>query len=113
MRWEIFPKNEKLTTTLPMSLEIYEWKEQPHVYLEGVGELVLKGDGGKLKTDFYFIAPGRYQLTVQDGLVIEQRVLDIEEHQYLSFTNEFGFFLLLFLFVMGGIVLWTKKIMLK
>lgn len=113
MKWTLYPKNKDLTTSLPLSLEITEWKGSPKVTLEGVGELKLKPFEGKLKTDFYLALPGKYSLEIKDSLSSEVTELNIEEHRYLDFTNEFGFFLILFLFVMGGIIIWTRKIMKK
>lgn len=113
MKWTLYPKNKDLTTSLPMSVEVTEWEGTPKVRLDGVGELKLRKVGPILRTDFYVALPGNYQLTVKDGASQQSINLDVKEHRYLDFGNEFGFFLVLFLLTMGGIILWTRKIMMK
>lgn len=112
MKWTFHPESEDLTTTLPLSVEISDFEGSPRAHLEGVGELDLKKVAGdKYRADFYVSLPGNYKLTVSDARYSSQRELVIAEHQYLDFTNEFGAFFLLFLCVMGGVILWTRKIM--
>jgi hypothetical protein len=113
MKWTLFPKNENLTTSLPITIEIEEWQGKAKVHLESVGELQLRPAGDKLKTEFYVTLPGEYKLTISDSYNTSTHTLQIEQHQYLNFSNEFGIFGLLFLLVMGGIILWTRRIMLK
>lgn len=113
MKWTLYPKNKDLTTSLPMSVEISEWEGRPEVHLKGVGDLKLRKIGTKLRTDFYVAMPGSYQLTVRDASHEQSLNLEVSEHRYLDFGNEFGFFLVLFLLTMGGIILWTRKIMMK
>ncbi len=113
MKWTLYPKNKDLTTSLPMSVEIEEWDGTPKVHLKGVGDLHLRKTGTKLRTEFYVALPGTYELTVKDSSHSQSLNLDVKEHRYLDFGNEFGFFLVLFLLTMGGIILWTRKIMTK
>ncbi len=111
MKWTLTPTNKELTTGLPIQVEISEYVGTPKVRLHGVGELILKPHGKSLRTEFYVKLPGKYHLEVRDAKNQDGLELDIKEHRYLDFTSEFGFFFVLFLFVMGGIVLWTRKIM--
>jgi hypothetical protein len=114
MKWTFHPKNKHLTTSLPMSVEISEFSGKPSVSLSGVGSLELKPvPNGGMKADFYVTLPGNYTLTVKDSNSSASQELEIAQHTYLDFGNEFGTFFVLFLFVMGGIVLWTRKIMQK
>ncbi|MFP5384744.1 MAG: hypothetical protein ACLGHN_01605 [Bacteriovoracia bacterium] len=113
MKWTLYPENKDLTTTLPLSVEIEQWEGKPSVKVEGLGELKLKEQNNKMRSEFYFTLPGKYKIEIKDRVSTEVKVLTVSEHQYLNFTNEFGFFFVLFLIVMGGIVLWTRKIMLK
>lgn len=113
MKWTLHPKSEGITTTLPMSIELEGWSGTPRVYISGLGELNLVPVKGKLRSEFYFTLPGTYRLEVKDKETLIVTDLVVEEHQYLDFKNEFGFFFILFLIVMGGIILWTKKIMQK
>lgn len=113
MKWTLYPKNKDFTTSLPMSVEVTEWEGSPQVHMKGVGELKLRKVGSILRTDFYVALPGQYQLTVKDASHQQSLNLDVKEHRYLDFGNEFGFFLVLFLITMGGIILWTRKIMMK
>lgn len=113
MKWTLHPENKDLTTTLPLSVTLSEWQGKPRVILEGAGELELKPQGKNLVSEFYFALPGQYTLEIKDEGHHEIIELQIKEHRYLNFTSEFGFFFILFLFVMGGIFLWTKKIMQK
>lgn len=114
MNWTFHPKNKELTTSLPLSVEINNWQGTPRVILEGVGDLELKPiSNGVLKTDFYLTLPGTYRLQLLDANSSYAYEFSIKQHTYLDFTNEFGFFLALFIVAMGGIVLWVKKIMKK
>lgn len=111
MKWTLFPESEEVSTGLPMHLEISEWDGNVEVHLERVGQLKLKPAQDKLRTEFYFTLPGEYKLEIRDSKTAAGFILTVKEHQYLDFSSEFGFFLVLFVFVMGGIILWTKKIM--
>lgn len=111
MNWTFHPKNEDLTTSLPLSVEITKWEGEAQVLVEGIGPLELRPSPHGLKADFYFTLPGTYTLTVKDAHHTEVRELMVEQHNYLNFVTEFGTFFVLFLFVMGGIVLWTRRIM--
>lgn len=113
MKWTIYPENKEFTTSLPLTIEISDYRGEPEVTVEKLGELKLNRQADKLEARFYFTLPGEYKLQVTDSNSKEVRVLHVSEHKYLDFGNEFGFFLILFLFVMGGIILWTRKIMLK
>lgn len=113
MKWKLHPENEEITTTLPLTIEVHAWKGKPRVFVHGLGNLELKKQGANLKTEFYFTLPGKYRIDVRDSVSHHTMDLEVKEHQYLSFNGEFGFFFILFLVVMGGIVLWTRKIMHK
>lgn len=113
MKWKLHPENKKLTTTLPMSLEVHEWEGQPRIRIDNMGELKLKAHGKILKTDFYFTLPGEYRIEIRDEVNQHEMRVQVLEHQYLDFSREFGFFFILFLIVMGGIIIWTRKIMQK
>lgn len=110
MNYEIYPKNEKFSTSLPITIEV-EGKG-PRLDIEGIGRIDLKG-GQKKTAQIYFRLPGHYKLIFKDGEEVREEVITVYQHEYLDFKNEFGFFSLLFLIVMGGIILWTRKIMKK
>lgn len=112
MKWTFHPENEELTTSLPMSVEIREFKGKPEVLIREIGSLELKKmkEGG-LRSEFYVSLPGKYVLEVRDAERFFQRELEIKQHVYLKFNKEFGSFSIIFLFVMGGVVLWTRRIM--
>lgn len=104
--------NKKLTTSLPLSIEIEDFVGEPTVTLSDVGRLELKKvSEGKLRSNFYVGLEGHYTLTIKDSKEVVSIPLNIAQHRYINFTNEFGSFFLLFLVVMGGIILWTRKIM--
>lgn len=109
MNYEIYPKNEEFSTSLPITIEV-EGATNPRLDIEGIGRIDLKG-GQKKTAQIYFRLPGEYKLTFKDGEVVRQEVITVYQHEYLDFKNEFGFFSILFLIVMGGIILWTRKIM--
>jgi hypothetical protein len=113
MNWTFHPKNKDLTTSLPLSVELTHWEGNPKVLVKELGELELKPHGKNLKADFYLTLPGTYTIVVKDSISVNQEIIEVKQHTYLDFKNEFGIFLLLFLIVMGGIVLWTYKIMNK
>jgi hypothetical protein len=114
MNWIFHPKNKEITTSLPMSVEVWDYTGTPSVTLSGVGKLELKPTTqGKLKTDFYVTLPGEYKLQIKDSVSQVDFPILVAQHQYLDFKNEFGVFFILFLFVMGGIIIWTSKIMKK
>jgi hypothetical protein len=93
-------------------LEIQETKTLPKVVIKEIGEMkVVVNKTGGYKSEFYFTLPETYHLEVRaDGELIKME-LPIVQHTFLDFQNEFGIFFVLFLIVMGGIVLWTRKIM--
>ena len=110
MNYSIYPKNEQITTSLPITIEVKEFKKSPKLKIDGIGEIELKGK--EVKTaQIYFRLPGEYRLTFQDGELMKSEVITIHQHEYLDFKNEFGVFFILFLMVMGGIIIWTRKIM--
>lgn len=113
MKWTIYPENSEITTSLPLTIEISGHQGTVNVSVDRLGELKLKKENNKLTSQFYFTLPGEYKVKVKDSISSEVRVIKVAEHKYLDFGNEFGFFLILFLIVMGGIVLWTRKIMQK
>lgn len=114
MNWTFHPTNKEITTSLPLSVEVRNWKGRPRVILDGVGDLELKGTPqGAMKADFYLTLPGTYKVTIQDSGSKDFYQFQVKQHHYLDFSNEFGFFFILFLFVMGGIVLWVRQIMKK
>src|SRR5690606_11207742 len=87
---------------------------EPVVTLSDVGRLELKKvSEGKVRSNFYVGLEGQYTLTIKDSKEVVTIPLDIAQHRYIDFTNEFGSFFLLFLVAMGGVILWTKKIMKK
>jgi hypothetical protein len=112
MKWTFHPKNSELTTSLPMSVEVLEYSGKASAHLSGIGPLELKrSPQGGLKADFYVTLPGTYVLELRDDNGVVSKELLIAQHNYLDFGNEFGTFFVLFLFVMGGIILWTRRIM--
>lgn len=114
MNWTFHPTNKAITTSLPLSIEVSDWKGTPRVILEGVGDLELKRiPEGAMKADFYLTLPGTYKVLIQDSVVKESYEFQVIQHNYLDFSREFGFFFILFLFVMGGIVIWVRQIMKK
>lgn len=113
VKWTLFPKNKAITTSLPMSVEVTEWVGRPKVYIQGMGEMSLKKTPQGMKADFYMTLPGEYKLTVSDSSNSFEQILKVDEHQYLNFSQEFGFFFILFLFVMLGVIVWCAKIMRK
>ena len=74
---------------------------------------VLANKTGGFKSEFYFTLPSTYHVEVRGDQEIQNLDLLVEQHTFLDFQNEFGIFSLLFLIVMGGIILWTRKIMKK
>lgn len=112
MKWTFHPINKEITTSLPLNVEVSDWQGTPKLFLEGVGELQLKNTRpGVLRSDFYVYLPGTYKITLKDLNHTYEYSFHVKEHHYLDFTEEFGAFFMLFLFVMGGIILWTRKIM--
>jgi hypothetical protein len=97
-----------------MSVEVWDFVGKPSVNLSGIGALELKSrPNGVMRTDFYVSLPGTYTLTIKDSNSSASHELEIAQHTYLDFGKEFGTFFVLFLIVMGGIILWTMKIMQK
>lgn len=113
MKWTFHPTTKQLTTSLPLSVEVEDARGKPSISLSQVGELELKPFKNGFKADFYVKLPGTYYLTIKDKYESSTMTLIVEEHTYLDFQNEFGSFFILFVAVMGGIVLWTRKIMKK
>lgn len=112
MNWTFHPTTEDLTTSLPMEIEVSDYAGTPRVNISGLGEMQLKSSGPqKMKTQFYFVLPGSYRIEVRDAQTVAVKEISVREHTYLDFVNEFGAFFVLFLIVMGGIVLWTRRIM--
>lgn len=113
MKWTFHPTNKDLTTSVPLSVEISEWEGNPKVKVSQIGELELKKSKSGLRADFHLTLPGEYQIEVTDALVKDSLSIKVAQHDYLNFSREFGSFGLLFILVMGGIIIWTKKIMRK
>lgn len=108
MKYSIQPNKDKLSTSVPITIEVNGIK--PVVSIEGIGRIDLKGTEKKT-AQIYFSLPGEYKITFKDGELIKHEVLKVSQHEYLKFKYEFGAFTILFLLVMGGIILWTRKIM--
>ncbi len=114
MNWKFYPTNKELMTSLPMSVTLENYSGKPTVTLSSIGELQLvKVKDGTLRADFYVLMPGNYIIEMKDANSQFSHQFAVKQYSYLSFTNEFGFFLIIFIFFMGGIILWTKKIMKK
>jgi hypothetical protein len=112
MKWTFHPANKELTTSLPLEVVLSDWQGTPRVSVDRLGEIPLTPEGQKLVARFYVVMPGRYEVRISDGTsVVAVHPIEVAQHTYLDFTNEFGFFFILFLFVMGGIALWTITIM--
>ena len=109
MNYSINPQSD-LTTSIPITIEVKNFEHKPKLKVDGIGDIELKGQKVK-SAQIYFRLPGEYRVTIQDGSTIKHEVLNVSQHEYLDFKNEFGFFFILFLIVMGGVVLWTRKIM--
>lgn len=107
MKYSISP-NKDVTTSLPINIEVTG--KAPLVHIDGIGKIELKG-GEKKTAQIYFKLPGEYRITFKDGDIVHHEVIKIEQHEYLNFKNEFGAFSLLFLLVMTGVIIWTRKIM--
>ena len=114
MNWKFYPTNKELTTSLPMSVTLENYSGKPTVHLSSVGELELvKTHQGALRADFHLLMPGNYTLDIQDANSHFSHQILVKQHSYLNFSNEFGLFFILLLVLMGGIFLWTHKIMQK
>ncbi len=114
MKWKFYPTNKDLTTSLPMFVELSEVQGKAKVHLSRVGDLnLVKTKHGDLKAEFYVTLPGQYQLEMSDATTRYTHSIEVLQHSYLKFNEEFGFFLILFTLAMGGIILWTHKIMKK
>ncbi len=114
MKWKFYPTNKELTTTLPMYLELTEVQGKAKIHLSSVGKLNLaKMKDGALKAEFYVSLPGKYLLEMSDASTQYTHKFEVKQHSFLKFTEEFGFFLILFTLMMGGLIVWTRKIMKK
>ncbi|HLT22653.1 MAG TPA: hypothetical protein VKZ84_04390 [Bacteriovoracaceae bacterium] len=107
MNYEISPKSN-LRTIVPITIEVEG--NNPRVDVEGIGRIDLQGTGRKT-AQIYFSLPGEYKITFTDGELVKEEVIYVDQQVFLSFKNEFGVFFILFLLVMGGIIIWTRKIM--
>lgn len=109
---KIYPEGEELTTALPLVVHIIDDAGNPRAKIVGVGELELSQHPlGGVKSDFHFTLPGQYQILIKDAREEQSIMLEIKEHRYLNFREEFGFFLCLFSLVMTGVYLWVRSVM--
>lgn len=114
MKWKFYPTNKELTTSLPMFVELTDIDGKAKVHLSTIGDLnLVKTNKGSLKAEFYVSLPGKYVLQMSDASTRYTHEIDVTQHTFLRFNEEFGFFLILFALMMGGIILWTRKLMKK
>ena len=100
----------EIRTTIPVILEIQHVKNKPLVSVKQLGIVPVVKKKGSYKAEFWTQEPGNYLIEVKDGNDIWKKEIFIKKQEYLNFSKEFGFFTILFIFMMVGVYLWMKKI---
>ncbi len=109
---EINPKKD-YRTQVPIYIKITDSLELPRVKVSGVGEIPVKKTNNFYQSHFYIQKSGIYKLEISNPIKKVVKTLNVSEQTYLSFSKEFGAFSVIFIIVMLGVILWTRKIMIK
>jgi len=107
---EIDPPGEK-RTSLPITLTIKKTSKKPSVEVLELGNISVKKYGNNYQAQFWAQTPGQYNLIVKESKNTFEKIINIKEQTYITFKNEFGFFLILFLITSLGMIKWIKKIL--
>ncbi len=100
----------ELRTTIPVILKIEEIQDRPKVYVKELGTVPVKKMGSYFHAEFFVQDPGHYEVVVQSLSGKWNQNLYIKEQQWISFRDQFGFSLILFIIGVLGVFLWVKKI---
>jgi hypothetical protein len=102
--------SDEFRTQLPVTIDI-ESSSKPTVTLEPLGELEVLTIPSGYRAQFHVMEPLKYSLIVKNASEEWRKDIYFEEQQFLKFDKEFGFFLILFFMMLGGVILWTRKLM--
>ena len=107
---------ENIRESVPVEIEISHAQGVPLVYIEGLGRVKLRAFKNRDKNEekymaqFWVMEKGLYQVTVRDKKEVWSDQILIKKQEYLSFAQEFNFFMILLLISSLGVVFWMKKI---
>jgi hypothetical protein len=105
-----FTDGQEFRTQLPVTGFI-ECSSLPKLSVTSMGLVPVKKLSGKWYFEFHVMKPGLHQLKFTCSNEVKEIEMNFEEQKFLEFDREFGFFFLLFIFCMTGIVIWTRKLM--
>jgi hypothetical protein len=105
---ELNPQNN-FRTTVPIYLKVKNFNLPVIVEVKPIGEIAFSIKDKILSTHFWVDKSGNYELKIQDKNSIWSKEIHIEKQQFINFTNQFGFFSILFLILITGLILWMKN----
>ncbi len=105
------PDKEGIREGVPVEIKIEGATGTPHIQIDKLGTLEARRQSdGHYYTQFWAMQKGQYQITVKDEKHTWTELLKVERQSYLSFGQEFGAFLVLFVCFSLGVVIWMKKL---
>ena len=105
-----FVNDGEIRTTVPIVLVIYESSSLPQFTVDKLGKIPVYPFKDGFRAEFFVETPGVYSLKLISGKEVWNKEILVKEQKYLSFRKEFGFFSILFVLMMCGVVLWVRKI---
>ncbi len=101
---------ENIRESVPIEIEISDSTGEPRVYVENLGSVGVKLLKGKYMAQFWVMEKGLYRVVIRDKKDIWNENVFVKEQSYLSFIQEFTFFLAVFSLFSLGVVLWMKRL---
>ena len=101
---------EDIRESVPIEIEIQNTQGRPTVYVQNLGSVDVQQLHNKYLAQFWVMEKGNYQITIKDQRDIWNEALVVKEQSYLTFRQEFSFFLILLVLFTAGIILWMKKL---
>ena len=109
MRVEILDK-DNIREGVPVEITIKDAEGTPRVFVSDLGAVEARPFQGAFRAQFWAMQEGDYRITVRDQKRTWSEHLRVEKQTYMSFGQEFGLFLALFIFFSLGVVAWMKAL---
>lgn len=109
MKVKILNKDD-IRENVPIEIDIEGAKGKPQIFVKKLGKVDALAQKNGYKATFWTTKKGTYKITIKDQVHTITKNIIVEEQSYITFKQEFGFFLLIFSFVSIGLIIWMKRL---
>ncbi len=95
---------------VPVEITIKDAQGTPRIFVSELGALEVRPFQGAFRAQFWAMQEGDYQVTVRDQKHTWSEPLRVGKQTYMSFGQEFGLFLVLFILFSAGVAAWMKAL---